>query len=153
MRAFTHLPRCPERRKSVRNPYSYLRIRVPDTFYDTVRVFGLTGDPSDGHAIATRPANGAVIVHRKHVLDLRAGESFVSERSRYTDVPGWVRLRSSDCPRVGPSYALSTARTGSARPGEGLAEGGDALESTMRLGRIMETKAWGAHGRVEGRTQ
>ena len=27
------------------------------------------GDLSDGHAIAPRPPNGAVVVHRKHVLD------------------------------------------------------------------------------------
>ena len=36
----------------------------------------------------------------------------VPERSRYTDVLGWVPLTRSDCPQVGPSYALST--TGSA---------------------------------------
>ena len=30
------------------------------------------------------------------------------ERSRYTDVLGWVPFRRSDCPWVGPSYALST---------------------------------------------
>jgi hypothetical protein len=32
----------------------------------------------------------------------------VMERSRYTDVLGWVPFRRSDCPWVGPSYALST---------------------------------------------
>src|SRR5208337_5008161 len=32
------------------------------------------------------------------------------ERSRYTDVLGWVPFRRSDCPWVGPSYALSTTR-------------------------------------------
>ena len=34
----------------------------------------------------------------------------VTERSQYTDVPGWVPRRRSDCPRVVPSYALSTNR-------------------------------------------
>ncbi len=34
----------------------------------------------------------------------------VMERSRYTDVLGWVPFRRSDCPWVGPSYALSTKR-------------------------------------------
>ena len=33
------------------------------------RVIELAGDLADGHAIASRPANGTVIVHRKHVLD------------------------------------------------------------------------------------
>ena len=32
------------------------------------RVSELAGDLADGHAIATRPPNGAVVVHRKHVL-------------------------------------------------------------------------------------
>ena len=36
----------------------------------------------------------------------------VTERSRYTDVLGWVPFRRSDCPWVGPSYALSTTRSG-----------------------------------------
>ena len=35
----------------------------------------------------------------------------VMERSRYTDVLGWVPFRRSDCPWVGPSYALSTIRS------------------------------------------
>ena len=30
------------------------------------------------------------------------------QRSRYTDVLGWVPLTRSDCPQVGPCYALST---------------------------------------------
>jgi len=34
----------------------------------------------------------------------------VMERSRYTDVLGWVPFRRSDCPWVGPSYALSSRR-------------------------------------------
>lgn len=34
----------------------------------------------------------------------------MSERSRYTDVLGWVPLTRSDCPGVGPSYALSTTQ-------------------------------------------
>ena len=32
----------------------------------------------------------------------------VLERSRYTDVLGWVPFTRSDCPWVGPFYALST---------------------------------------------
>ena len=38
------------------------------------RVFEFAGDLPDGHAIATRPPNGTVVVHRKHVLALRASE-------------------------------------------------------------------------------
>ena len=34
----------------------------------------LSGDLPDGHAIATGPPNRAVVVHRKHVLGLRAGD-------------------------------------------------------------------------------
>jgi putative transposase len=37
-------------------------------------------DLADGHAIAMRPANGSVIVHRKHILDLR-GEWFMSKKT------------------------------------------------------------------------
>jgi len=41
------------------------------------RVIKVESDPPDGLAIATRPPNGTVVVHRKHVLDLREGESSV----------------------------------------------------------------------------
>ena len=34
----------------------------------------LPGDLADGHAIASRPPNRAVVVHRKHVLGLRVGD-------------------------------------------------------------------------------
>ena len=39
-----------------------------------VREIVITGDLADGLAIPTRPPNGAIIVHRKHLLDLRASE-------------------------------------------------------------------------------
>ena len=56
------------------------------------RVIEVAGDLPDGHAIATRPPNGAVVVHRKHVLDLRASEWLLWESSQYTEAA-----------RVGPS--------------------------------------------------
>ena len=34
----------------------------------------LPGDLADGHAIAPRPPNRAVVVHREHVLGLRVGD-------------------------------------------------------------------------------
>jgi len=49
------------------------------------------GDLSDGLAIQTRPPNGTVIVHRKHFLNLRAGERF---RDGTLTIHG--------CARVGP---------------------------------------------------
>ena len=55
-------------------------------------VFEFSGDLSDGLAIAMRPPNGTVIVHRKHFLGLRAGESF---RVGTFTIHG--------CARVGPS--------------------------------------------------
>ena len=36
------------------------------------REFELTGDPPDGFPIPTGPANGTVVVHRKHFPGLRA---------------------------------------------------------------------------------
>ena len=59
------------------------------------RVSESTGDLPDGQAIAARPANGAVVVHRKHFLNLREGESFHV---------GTFTIHG--CARVGPSYAL-----------------------------------------------
>src|ERR1700722_5594741 len=49
-----------------------------------------------------RPPNGTIIVHRKHFLDLRAGESF---RVGTFTIHG--------CARVGPSYALRLPPGGS----------------------------------------
>ncbi len=37
------------------------------------RVIELAGDLADGLAVASRPSNGTVIVHRKHVLDPPCG--------------------------------------------------------------------------------
>jgi hypothetical protein len=37
-------------------------------------VFELPGDLSDGHAIAPRPPNCAIIIHGNHVLSLRVGD-------------------------------------------------------------------------------
>ena len=45
------------------------------------RMVELAGDLADGLAIASRPPNGTVVVHRKHILALREGESFLWERS------------------------------------------------------------------------
>jgi hypothetical protein len=48
---------------------SGLGLRMPEDMPDRVaRVFKVAGDPPDGLAIATRPPNGTVVVHRKHVL-------------------------------------------------------------------------------------
>jgi hypothetical protein len=48
-----------------------LSVAVPDGF---ACVSELSGDLSDGHAIATSPANRAIVIHRKHVLGLREGD-------------------------------------------------------------------------------
>jgi hypothetical protein len=45
--------------------------RMPDGFSG---VSELPGDLPDGHAIAPRPPNRAVVIHGNHVLDLRAGD-------------------------------------------------------------------------------
>src|SRR5271157_4193504 len=59
------------------------------------RVIELSGDLSDGHAIAPSPPNRAVVIHRKHFLCLRASEP----------IPvGTFTIHG--CARVGPSYAL-----------------------------------------------
>ena len=53
-------------------------LRMLEDIPDRVpRVIKVESDPPDGLAIATRPPNGTVVVHRKHVLDLREGESSV----------------------------------------------------------------------------
>jgi hypothetical protein len=44
---------------------------MPDGF---ACVSELSGDLSDGHAIATSPPNRAIVIHRKHVLGLREGD-------------------------------------------------------------------------------
>src|SRR5271166_2780752 len=59
------------------------------------RVIELSGDLSDGHAIAPSPPNRAVVIHRKHFLCLRASEP----------IPV-VTFTVHGCARVGPSYAL-----------------------------------------------
>ena len=43
------------------------------------RVIKVESDPPDGLAIATRPPNGTVVVHRKHVLDLHEGDRPLSD--------------------------------------------------------------------------
>ena len=48
-----------------------MRQEMPDR---VVRELEITGDLADGLAISTRPANGAIIVHRKHFFYLRASE-------------------------------------------------------------------------------
>src|SRR2546423_11228482 len=62
----------------------------------------LPGELSDGQAIATRPPNGTVIVHRNHVLGLRVGESFSVRTFTLTKAA-----------TVGPSYALTLPLGGS----------------------------------------
>jgi hypothetical protein len=53
-------------------------LRMLEDMPDRVpRVIKVESDPPDGTAIATCPPNSTVVVHRKHVLDLREGESSV----------------------------------------------------------------------------
>jgi hypothetical protein len=59
--------------------------------YPALNQVEFMGDLSDGLAIPMRPANGTVIVHRKHFLNLRAGEWF---RDGTFTIHG--------CARVGP---------------------------------------------------
>ena len=65
----------------------------------------LPGDLSDGHAIASRPPNRAVVVHRKHVLGLR--EVIDSCRNVHHNEGGWggSRLRAHFAPRWVPPAA------------------------------------------------
>ena len=56
-----------------------------------------------------RSANCSVIVHRKHVLDLRE-VVLQGRKPLYAEAAlGWVRFMRSFCPRVGPFYALITS--------------------------------------------
>src|SRR6266446_3443898 len=61
---------------------------------------------ADANAIAMRSANCSVIVHRKHVLDLREVVLRGREPLYAEAALGWDRFRRSFCPRVGPFYAL-----------------------------------------------
>ena len=66
-----------DRSLSVREPGDGVRLGVPQDLADRVsRKIELPGRSPDGHAIAMRPPNSAVIVHRKHFLCLRASECF-----------------------------------------------------------------------------
>src|SRR5205823_4825753 len=78
---------------------------MPDGF---AGVTELPGDLMDGHAIAPRPPNRAVVIHGNHVLGLRVGDRSVQERSPYRRRLGWVPLTRSFCPQVGPAYALTS---------------------------------------------
>ena len=62
----------------------------------------MSGDLSDGHAIASRPSDRAVVIHRKHVLGLRVGESFPV---------GTITL--TKAAPVGPAYATILPSGGS----------------------------------------
>jgi hypothetical protein len=61
--------------RSVSGPRGWrhgMREDMPDRFSCMSK---LAGDLSDRHAIATSPPDCAIVVHRKHVLGLRVGES------------------------------------------------------------------------------
>ena len=71
---------------------------------------------ADAHAIAMRPANCSVIVHRKHVLDLRE-VVLQGRKPLYEEAAlGWDRFTRSFCPRVGPFYALITSNKSCSGP-------------------------------------
>ena len=67
------------------------------------RVIKVESDPPDGLAIAMRPPNGTEVVHRKHVLDLREGESSLERTFTLPEAVTVGQLRCLDCPRVGQS--------------------------------------------------
>ena len=68
-----------ERAENLGRPIPGLRCWIGSGCFKTCRIvlpreIVITGDLADGLAIPTRPPNGAIIVHRKHFLDLRASE-------------------------------------------------------------------------------
>ena len=92
------------------------------------RVMEHARDRADGHAIAVRPADRSVIIHRKHIPNLRETGWGVKKSQSTRRVLGWVRFRRSFCPRVGPFYALTSIHPGAApnpgrSPGLGAAPG------------------------------
>src|SRR5262249_48310612 len=66
------------------------------------RVTELSGDCAEGQAIAPRPPDSAVVVHREHVLSLRGGESFPVGTFTLTEAAP-----------VGPAYATILPSGGS----------------------------------------
>ncbi len=72
------------------------------------------------------------------------------ERSRYTDVPGWVSLRRSFCPQVGPSYALTSspiAQYAQCRCGRQFQSLRFLLATFAKLARVFHSSQYGAYCR------
>src|SRR5258708_39279979 len=69
------LDRTQERSRPLSAPWDWQRFGMIESMPNGFsRVSELSGNLSDGHAIAPGPPNRAVVIHRQHFLCLRASE-------------------------------------------------------------------------------
>ena len=121
------LDRTQEWSESIPGRRKGIRLGLLEDLADRVsRMLEIARDLADGLAIAPRPPNGTVVVHRKHVLDPPWVNHSMWEGSPYRRWLRWVSFTRPFCPQVGQFYAPIS--NGSSRHGRfGLTiSGGEA---------------------------